>query len=119
MAKFPGGGGTFASFGNLVLMGGGLTARVDVAANAPAGVWVSYTFAFDAATWGVSDADWATILASVTRFGIPTDVFDGADTIGIDNVKLESAATSVIPLPAGMSLLLTGLFGLGLARKRR
>ena len=36
-------GGTFSSFGNLITIGGGLTARVDIAANAPVGEWVSYS----------------------------------------------------------------------------
>lgn len=118
MATFVGGGGTFASFGNLVLEGGGLTARVDIAVNAPSSAWTAYSTSFDAATWGVSDADWAAILADVTLFGVPTDAFNGGDTIGIDNVELNSAALPAIPLPAGMVLLLTGLFGFGFLKRR-
>ena len=117
MATFAGGGGTFPSFGNLRIEGGGLVATRDVAATAPVGGWQSYSTAFDAATWGVSSADWLTILSNVTLFGFPTDAFDGGDTIGIDNVKLQSKDSAVIPLPAGFALLLTGLVGLIAVRR--
>ncbi|MGC3939538.1 VPLPA-CTERM sorting domain-containing protein [Roseobacter sp. EG26] len=117
MATFAGGGGTFPSFGNLRVEGGGLVANVDVAANAPIGGWQSYSATFDAATWGVSEADWTTILSNVTLFGVPTDAFDGGDTIGIDNVTLASKQMSPVPLPAGMLLLLSGLIGIGAIKR--
>lgn len=118
MATFAGGGGTFASFGNLRIEGGGLVATNDIAGNAPVGGWQSYSTSFDAASWGVSSSDWTTILSNVTLFGFPTDAFNGADTIGIDNVKLQSAPTTVIPLPAGFTLLLSGLIGMIAFRRR-
>jgi hypothetical protein len=118
MATFAGGGPTFPSFGNLRIQGGGLVATNDVAASAPVGGWQNYSTAFDAASWGVSSADWLTILSNVTLFGIPTDAFDGADTIGIDNVTL--SAINPVPVPAAAWLFGTALIGLvGFSKRRK
>ena len=119
MATIAGGGGTFASFGNLRIEGGGLVATNDVAGNAPVGGWQNYSTGFDAATWGVSATDWLTILSNVTLFGFPTDAFNGADTIGIDNVTLQSSTPAPVPLPAGLPLMAGGLGLLGLMGWRR
>lgn len=119
MATFAGGGGTFPSFGNLRIEGGGLVANVDVAASAPTSGWQSYSTGFDAAAWSVSESDWLTILSNVTLFGVPTDAFDGGDTIGIDNVTLASKQISPIPLPTGMVLLISGLISIGATKRLR
>jgi hypothetical protein len=86
--------------------------------SAPVGGWENYSTAFEA-EWEVPDADWVDILSSVTLFGLLADAFNGADAIGIDNVNLESATTSAVPLPAGMELMLTGVFGLGTVKRRK
>ena len=118
MATFAGGGGTFPSFGNLRIQGGGLVATNDIAASAPAGGWQNHSTGFDAANWGVSALDWATILSDVTLFGFPTDAFNGVDTIGIDNVTL--SAINPVPVPAAVWLFGTALIGfVGMSRRRK
>jgi hypothetical protein len=118
MATFAGGGATFESFGNLQIQGGGLVATTDVAASAPAGGWQNYSTSFDATSWGVSTADWLTILSDVALFGFPTDAFDGADTIGVDNVALSTI--NPVPVPAAVWLFGTALIGfVGMSRRRK
>jgi hypothetical protein len=118
MARFAGGGSTFASFGRIELSGGGDSATLDLAVVAPPfEVWESYSASLDAASWGKSQADWLAILSDVTSIGIATDAFDGADTIGIDNFTIDDA---MVPLPASVWLLGSGLLGLvGIARGKR
>jgi hypothetical protein len=119
MATFAGGGATFASFGRVVLFSGSATAEYDFAATAPArGGWQNYSMNFDASTFGVSQTDWLSILSNVTLLGISTDAFDGADTIGIDNVVLTSDMPPV-PLPASLVLLAGALAGLGAFKRMR
>ena len=119
MATFAGGGGTFASFGTILLTGNGSTVTIDVATSAPAGGWQSFSASLDAASWGVSQTDWLGILSDVTSIGIATDAFDGADTIGIDNFQFQ-IDDNAIPAPATLALLSLGLgLGLSAAKWRR
>jgi hypothetical protein len=118
MAAFAGGGGTFPSFGAIQLSGGGDIAILDIAVSAPPfGVWQTFSASLDAASWGKSQNDWLAILSNVTSIGIPTDAFDGPDTIGIDNFRIES---SVVPIPPAIWLFGSGLLGLvGVARRKK
>ncbi|MCB1761432.1 MAG: PEP-CTERM sorting domain-containing protein [Gammaproteobacteria bacterium] len=118
MATFAGGGGTFASFGTVLLTGNGSTVTFDLAAVAPSGGWQSYSASLDAASWGVSQTDWLAILSDVTSIGIATDAFDGADTIGIDNFQLRTNMAA-LPAPATLALLGLGLAGIGFTRRKR
>ncbi len=125
LRAFSGGGGTFDSFGRILLFGTGDSnpsnqtpdAIGDVVSNAT-GSWVSYSMTFDAATFGVSQTDWTALLSDVFRIGIATDAFDGGDTIGIDNVSLVSADIAAVPLPASWLFGLTALAGLFAMRRR-
>ncbi|MCB1678072.1 MAG: PEP-CTERM sorting domain-containing protein [Halioglobus sp.] len=118
MATFAGGGGTFASFGRVLLTGSGNTVTFDVATAAPAGGWQTFSASFDAASWGVSQTDWLAVLSNVASIGIATDAFDGGDTIGIDNFQLRIDANAV-PAPATLALLALGLIAVGYRRRRR
>ena len=119
MATFAGGGTTFASFGAIQLSGGGDTATLDIAATAPAlNTWQSYSAPLTAAAWGKSDAAFLAILTNVTSIGIPTDAFNGGDTIGIDNFAV-TMPSMALPAPATALILLPGLALLGLARTTR
>lgn len=118
MATFAGFGGTFASFGELQLSGGGDIALLDIAVSAPspAGVWQTFSAGFDAASWGKSQSEWLAIISDVSSLGVPTDAFDGADTIGIDNFTIER---QTIPDPPTMALFGFGLVALRYLQKRK
>jgi len=118
LRAFAGGGPTFSSFGRVMLYRTGdanpadqtFEAAADIVANATAS-WVSYTLNFDALTFGVTQVAWNDLLGNIAAIGIATDAFDGADTIGIDNVALESPTVPpAVPLPAGWILGLTAFF---------
>ncbi len=121
MATFVRGGGAFASFGTVLIFGAGDVATFDLGAPPASSAWQAFSAAFDAATFGKSQGDWLSILANVTAIGIATDAFDGADTIGIDNVALSSPdiTQAPVPLPGAGLLLAAGLAGAGLALRRR
>jgi hypothetical protein len=116
MATFAGGGGTFASFGAIQLSGGGDVAILDIAVVAPQfEVWETFSGSFNAASWGKSQDEWLAILSDVTSIGSPTDAFDGADTIGIDNFTI-----AAVPLPTSVLLFGSGLLGMiGISRKMK
>ena len=119
MATFAGGGGTFASFGAVQLSGAGDVAIYDLAVSAPPfNTWQTFTAPLTAAAWGKTQSEWNAILADVTSIGIPTDAFDGGDTIGIDNFSMTSPA-EVIPLPATVWLMAAGIGSLAWMRRRR
>lgn len=119
MATFAGGGGTFGSFGALQLSGAGDVAIHDLAVSAPPfNTWQTFTAPLTAAAWGKSQAEWDAILGNVTSIGVPTDAFDGGDTIGIDNFSVTSPA-EVIPLPATAWLMVAGVGGLAWMRRRQ
>jgi hypothetical protein len=117
LATFAGGGGTFASFGEIQLSGGGDTAFFDIAGAAPPlNTWQSFSAPLVAAAWGKTDLEFQNILSNVTSIGIPTDAFDGADTIGVDNFAIASQA---VPEPSTAFLIAVGLLSLGTIRRRR
>lgn len=126
LATFAGFGGTFPSFGRVMLFGAGDTMPADQTPDAMADTivsaprpWTSYSVGFDATTFGVPQSDWEAILAGVVGIGIATDAFDAADTIGIDNVRLDSRDTlPTIPLPAGWLLGLTMIVFLAAMRRQ-
>ncbi len=121
------GGGNFAGFGAINLFAPGdpnpddqtPEAVADIAPQPPRSpTWVTYTLTFDAATFGLSQLDWEALLSDVERIGINTDAFDGADTIGIDNVILSAPAAAVVPLPASGWLVLLGVALMRTMRRR-
>lgn len=121
LATFIGSTGTFSSFGTLILFNGATSVSADIVPIVPAAGtgWQTFSAVFGAATFGVSQGDWLGVLGNVTLIGFATDGFDGADTIGIDNVTLSSKQVSTIPLPAGAVLLVSALAGLAALRRRK
>ena len=117
MATFAGSGPSFPSFGAIQLSGGGDIAMFDIAVSAPGfGTWETYMAPLTASSWGKSQSEWLAILADVTSIGIPTDAFDGNDTIGIDNFAIANSMNN-IPQPASLALLGIGIASLCLLRK--
>ena len=55
-------------------------------------VWTHYAGILSAAEWGVSDSEWKAILSNVTEITINVESgwFVGAETVGIDNVIVNS-----------------------------
>jgi len=97
----------FGSAGTVTIEGGGFGASRDLIPNDPGASWASYSAQLTAALWGVTDATWASILASPTALTI--DIESGSqisEVVGIDNIAIHPAP---IPIPASALLLLDGL----------
>jgi len=110
LAALSGGGTVWSSFGLVRISSTTDEAYFDfAAAPPPLGTWKSYSTPLTASTWGKTSLEWIAILSDVTEIAIGTDVFDGSDTVGIDNFTMASP----VPIPAAVWLLLTGISGLG------
>jgi hypothetical protein len=113
----PSSGSSFIStFGYFRIFGGNLTATAtataafDAVANNPSTNWATQTFTFDAATFGVSESDWNTIISNVTGIWLNVESWNGvAEFVGLDNISLRARATSV------SEPTLLGLFGIMVA----
>ncbi len=117
--KQTGSGSQFSS-NDVILNGGGLELTLDTLANPlPVGEWVSYSVRLDVSeTWmnggaAATAADVLFVLSSLDRLRIRGEYISGSDTGRLDNVSV-----SVVPIPAAVYFLGSGLLGL-LARRRR
>ena len=64
-------------------------------------VWTHYSGILSAAEWGVSDSEWKAILSNVTEITINLESgwFVGAETVGIDNIIVNSEPISRVGRP--------------------
>jgi len=112
---FSASGDDFDGFGEITLSGGGFTATADAAVGIPSiGSWTTYATDLTAATWGLADADFATMLANLDGISLVTETTVGVnEVLGIDNFTVDSA----VPVPA--AALLFAPFAAAAARRRR
>lgn len=104
-------------FGEITISGGGLSATVDAVLNGipPLGQWESYSVSLDAATWGLSQADFTTLLANVSAISMVIESTYGVnERLGFDNFRVSSVET---PLPAAGFLFLSAIGAIA-ARRR-
>jgi PEP-CTERM motif len=80
------------------------------------GQWHSFSATLDPALWG---ANLSAVLSDVTSFAITSEFTNGVVEItGLDNIALNSLVLQV-PEPASLALMLAGLTGLALVRRRK
>jgi len=107
------GGGTQSSFGTISISDGITTASLNLVNGPAPGSWTTYSAVLDAATWGLSEAAWATLLSSVTSISLVVEAtFGQGEVVGVDNFTLTSSGVDpVIPEPASILLLVLGTSG--------
>ncbi|MEM1379765.1 MAG: hypothetical protein AAGH41_03980 [Pseudomonadota bacterium] len=110
-------GGNTPDFGELTLSGGGFTATVDMVTGVPpTGSWQTYSVGLDAATFGLSTGDFATMLANIDGIELVIEsTFGINEVLGFDNFRVSAA--DAVPVPAA-AFLFASLAG-ALAVRRR
>ncbi|MEM9796462.1 MAG: VPLPA-CTERM sorting domain-containing protein [Pseudomonadota bacterium] len=104
-----------ARFGTVTISGGGQTVSADAFTGTLTSDFQEAGIRLSAADFGTTNAVLASILSDVSEFRISTESQIGVvETVAIDNFQI-----SAVPLPAGGLLLLTGLAGLAVARRRK
>jgi hypothetical protein len=118
-------GGVFLDYGIIQLIGPTLTAQVDLlpgGATAPSGAWQTYSIGLNAAAWGMTSANFNTLMQNVTSIRITIEGLWGAEFQGIDNISLVSAdvspSSSAVPEPASLLLVGVGLAFVGVRARR-
>ena len=117
--KQSGGGGQI-SRDDLILNGAGFELTLEFDSNPlPVDEWVSYAISLDDnAPWMnggglASNADILAVLSSLDRMRIRGEYINGADTGRLDNVSV-----NVVPIPAAVYMLGSGLLGIVGLKKR-
>lgn len=103
----------YANFGRIEISGNGIFANRDLVSGTtgPAPSWTTYSAGFTAADWGVSDADWQSLLSNVTSISLNVEGLFGGEINGVDNF-------TITPSPGSLGLLSAGLL-CGARRRRR
>jgi hypothetical protein len=107
------GGGSQAAFGTVSITDGITTASLNLV-NGPTPIsWTTFSASLDAATWGLSNAAWTTLLSGVTSISLIIEsTFGQGEIVGLDNFSITSADIDpVIPEPSSIVLLLIGSSG--------
>lgn len=107
------GGGAQAAFGTVSITDGITTASLNLV-NGPTPLsWTTFSASLDAATWGLSNAAWTTLLSGVTSISLIIEsTFGQGEIVGLDNFSITSPDVNpAIPEPSSMILLLIGSTG--------
>jgi hypothetical protein len=99
-------------FGIVSISGGGIHVSRDFAPDIARTSWTTYLRPMTAASWGLQQAEWETLLSDVTDIRIRLDVAANSGTTGFDNFALK-------PVPEPSTALLVGLGLVGIAARRR
>ena len=113
-------------FGTIEITDGITTASLDLAPGpASLGSWTVYSAALDAATWGLGNAAWTSLLSNVTSITLILEAtFGQGEIVGLDNFHItnENVDEPVIPEPSSILLLAlgtSGVAGIGFLRRKR
>lgn len=89
----------FENFGRLRITGVGGTVSADLVpgTTGPAASWTTYSIPFTAASFGVSDLEWATLLTAVTEISLSVEGLFGNEVNGVDNIRLLPVPGAIIP----------------------
>lgn len=111
---------------DVLLTGNGLTLAYDLANNPGNGTWTSYSVLLTSASgWhlnsisgaAATEADMLSALSNLTSLRIRAEYQTGADTDGLDNVRLFSPGA--VPEPSTWAMMLLGFAGIGYLTYRR
>jgi hypothetical protein len=104
---FGGDWGLEPLWANVTVSSGAMSATADIGLGGPSMIWQTYSGAFTANAFGVSEADWLGILSNVTEIKITVDDDGGAGEVaGYENIAIDG--------PPGVPAL-SGRLGLVLA----
>jgi len=106
-------GGNLAQpdYGTIRIDGGGLFATTDIVPGAPPSSWTTFSTPLTASAFGVSEADWSTILGNVTSLKFSIEAISGPEQQGVDNIR-------IVPEPSSTLIGAIGLLGILLRRFR-
>lgn len=106
--------GDYSPFGLVILRSNNFTISADIVAdNNPTAAWTTYSVTLNAASFGVSEAEFAEVLTNLVGLDIGTESRIGVlETVGVDNIRLVS-------VPGASSLAAMAVPFVLAARRRR
>ena len=99
----------FENFGRLRITGVGGTVSADLVpgTTGPGASWTTYSIPFTAASFGVNDLTWSTLLTGVTEISLSVEGLFGNEVNGVDNVRLVPGPGAIVPgamIAAGIAI---------------
>ncbi|MEM9838079.1 MAG: hypothetical protein AAF830_02885 [Pseudomonadota bacterium] len=106
-------------FGKITLRGGGLKATYDgINIVPPLNEWASFSISLDAATWGLSEERFATLLGGLTMFEMVLETKNGlGERVGFDNFTFTSGSS--VPVPGAALLIAPALAMVAMRGKQK